>query len=529
MAVTAPKVDEFQPHPVKDQLPGIDYCVSSSPPLAEAIILGFQHYLVMLGTTIIISGIVVPTMGGGNGEKAEVVQTLLFVAGLNTLLQTWFGTCLPVVMGGSFAFVLPAVSIALSSKYSIYVDPHQRFIQTMRGIQGALLIASIFQIAIGFLGFWRNVISFLSPLSAVPIVTLTGLGLYRYGFPLLAECIEVGLPELILLVFIALYLPHLVKSKWPIFVRFAVLFSVAIIWAYAIILTSAGAYDRRPPNTQTSCRTDRSGLISAVPWIRIPYPFRWGAPSFSAGDIFVMVAASFVALIESAGTFIAVSRFGSATPTPPSVLSRGAGWQGIAILLDGMFGSIGGSTASVENAGLLALTRVGSRRAIQISAGFMLFFSVLGKFGAVFASIPLPIVGALFCVLFAYVASAGLSLLQFCNLNSFRTKFILGFSLFMGLSVPQYFHEYLLLSGRGPLHTGSTSFNNIVQVIFSSPATVAAIVATFLDCTLGLGHSSIWQDSGRHWWVRFRFFNVDTRTAEFYSLPYNLNRYFPPL
>lgn len=31
-----------------------------------------------------------------------------------------------------------------------------------------------------------------------------------------------------------------------------------------------------------------------------------------------------------------------------------------------------------ENAGLLALTRVGSRRVVQISAGFMIFFSVLG-------------------------------------------------------------------------------------------------------------------------------------------------------
>jgi xanthine/uracil permease len=31
-----------------------------------------------------------------------------------------------------------------------------------------------------------------------------------------------------------------------------------------------------------------------------------------------------------------------------------------------------------ENAGLLALTKVGSRRVIQISAGFMIFFSVFG-------------------------------------------------------------------------------------------------------------------------------------------------------
>lgn len=30
---------------------------------------------------------------------------------------------------------------------------------------------------------------------------------------------------------------------------------------------------------------------------------------------------------QSTGTFIAASRYGSATPMPPSVLSRGIGWQ----------------------------------------------------------------------------------------------------------------------------------------------------------------------------------------------------------
>lgn len=30
--MTAAKVDEFQPFPVKIQLPGVDVCVSSSPP-----------------------------------------------------------------------------------------------------------------------------------------------------------------------------------------------------------------------------------------------------------------------------------------------------------------------------------------------------------------------------------------------------------------------------------------------------------------------------------------------------------------
>lgn len=33
---------------------------------AEAILLGFQHYLVMLGTTVLIPASMVPQMGGGN-------------------------------------------------------------------------------------------------------------------------------------------------------------------------------------------------------------------------------------------------------------------------------------------------------------------------------------------------------------------------------------------------------------------------------------------------------------------------------
>lgn len=47
-----------------------------------------------------------------------MVQTLLFVAGLNTLLQTLFGSRLPAVIGGSYTFVAPTISIILSSQWN---------------------------------------------------------------------------------------------------------------------------------------------------------------------------------------------------------------------------------------------------------------------------------------------------------------------------------------------------------------------------------------------------------------------------
>ncbi|KAG0476565.1 hypothetical protein HPP92_013406 [Vanilla planifolia] len=398
----AAKADEFVPFPVKEQLPGIHYCLTSPPPWPEAFFLGFQHYLVMLGTTVLIPTLIVPQMGGGHEEKAKVIQTLLFVAGINTLLQSWLGTRLPIVMGGSLTYLMPTISIILSERFADIIDPYERFVHTMRAVQGALIFASSFQIIVGFCGLWRIAIRFLSPLAATPVVVLTGLGLFNIGFAALARCVEIGLPALLLFVVLSQYVPHAVEKGRVIFDRFSVILTIAVIWAYAHILTVSGVYKHGSPKIQFGCRTDRAGLIGASPWIRIPYPFQWGAPSFNAGDVFAMMAASFASLVE-ASTVLAASRFASATFVPPSVFSRGVGWQGIGILLDGMFGTANGSAPSVENVGLLGLTRVGSRRVVEISAGFMIFFSVLGKFGSVIASIPLPIAAGLYCLLFGYV------------------------------------------------------------------------------------------------------------------------------
>ncbi|XP_059656008.1 nucleobase-ascorbate transporter 7-like [Cornus florida] len=522
-----PKQDELQPHPVKDQLPNVSYCITSPPPWPEALLLGFQHYLVMLGTTVFIPSTLVPQMGGGHEEKAKMIQTILFVAGVNTFIQTLFGTRLPAVIGGSFTFVPTTLSIVLAGRYSDILDPKEKFERIMRGIQGALIVASALQIVLGFSGLWRNVTRFLSPLSCVPLVALTGFGLYEFGFPLVARCVEVGLPQLFLLVIFSQYIPHLMSGQRHVFHRFAVIFSVVIVWIYAHLLTIGGAYKNTSSITQASCRTDRSGLIGASPWIRVPYPFQWGAPTFHAGEAFAMMAVSFVALVESTGAFFAVSRYASATPLPPSILSRGVGWQGVGILISGVFGTGNGSSVSVENAGLLAVTCVGSRRVVQISAGFMIFFSILGKFGAIFASIPAPIIAALYCIFFAYVGSAGLGYLQFCNLNRFRTKFILGFSFFMGLSIPQYFNEYTVVNGYGPIHTRARWFNDMINVPFSSEAFVAGFLALFLDVTLHRKDSEIQKDRGLHWWDKFRTYKTDTRSEEFYSLPFNLNKFFP--
>ncbi|KAL7142298.1 hypothetical protein ABFS83_08G114700 [Erythranthe nasuta] len=514
-------------HPPMEQLQDLEYCIDSNPPWPETILLAFQNYILVVGTSVMIPTLLVPMMGGSDGDKARVIQTLLFVAGIKTLLQTLFGTRLPAVVGGSFAYVVPIAYIINDSSLLRIHDPHLRFMHTMRAIQGALIVASSIQIILGYSQVWGLFSRFFSPLGMAPVVGLVGLGLFQRGFPALGNCVEIGLPMLILVIGFSQYLKHIKPIRdFPIFERFPVLISVSIVWIYALILTASQAYRDKPNATQISCRTDRAGLISTAPWFKFPYPLQWGPPTFAAGHSIAMMSAVLVSMVESTGAYQAASRLAIATPPPAYVLSRGIGWQGIGIMLDGLFGTCTGSTVSVENVGLLGLTRVGSRRVVQISAGFMIFFSILGKFGAVFASIPFPIYAALYCVLFGLVGSIGLSFLQFTNMNSMRNLFIIGLSLFLGISIPHFFDEYWTPHRRGLVHTNAGWFNAFLNTIFMSPPTVGLMVAVLLDNTIEVEKSK--KDRGMPWWAKFRTFRGDNRNEEFYTLPFNLNRFFPP-
>lgn len=109
----------------------------------------------------------------------------------------------------------------------------------------------------------------------------------------LANCVEIGLPMLILLVvcqviyisqniqlntwkshhmrmmkpvFLLQYLKYLHPRAHPVLERFGLLICIGIIWAFAAILTVGGAYNNVREQTKQSCRTDHSHLISSAPW-----------------------------------------------------------------------------------------------------------------------------------------------------------------------------------------------------------------------------------------------------------------------
>lgn len=132
-----------------------------------------------------------------------------------------------------------------------------------------------------------------------------------------------------------------------------------------------------------------------------------------------------------------------------------------------------------------------------------------------------------------------------------RNIYILGLTLFLGISIPQYFVMNTDNAGHGPVKTHggwvrpvktkgsfictyfygndyvlicSLQFNDILNTIFSSSPTVALIVGTLLDNTLEARRI---EERGLPWLIPFHRRKGDSRNEEFYSYPLRISEYIP--
>ncbi|KAF7129239.1 hypothetical protein RHSIM_Rhsim10G0173300 [Rhododendron simsii] len=496
---------------------------------------GLQHYLSLAGSLIFIPLIVVPTMGGTDEDTATVISTMLLVSGITTILHSYFGTRLPLVQGSSFVYLAPALVIINSEEFRNLTE--HKFRHIMKELQGAIIVSSIFQSFLGFSGLMSILVRLINPVVVAPTVAAVGLAFFSYGFPQAGSCAEISLP-LILLVLIFTLVP----------------LSVTIIWAYAFFLTAGGAFNykgcsssipssnilvdacRKHAYTMKHCRTDVSNAWTTAAWVRIPYPLQWGIPIFRFRTVFMMIIVSLVASVDSVGTYhIASVRINSKPPTP-GIVSRGVGVEGFCSALAGLWGTGTGSTTLTENAHTINITKVASRRAVEIGAVFLIFFSFIGKVGAILASIPQALAAAILCFIWALIVALGLSTLQYCQSGSFRNMTIVGVSLFLGLSIPAYFQQYqpdtsLILpsylipyaaASSGPVYTGSRQFDFAINGLLSLNMVVTLLVALVLDNTVPGSR----QERGVYIWSSAEDITMDPSSLSDYSLPKKVARFF---
>ncbi|XP_052813312.1 solute carrier family 23 member 1-like [Mya arenaria] len=495
---------------------GMLYSVEDTPPWYLCILLGFQHYLTAVGALISVPILLSShfCMDRDKVGLSELIGTIFFVSGLATLLQTTFGVRLPIVQGGTFSFVAPTIAIMAQwgcpytearDKYGESVnftalglpevgsEEHRDiWMERIREIQGAIIVSSVFQVVIGFSGLMGFVLRFIGPLAITPTISLIGLSLFKTGADMASTQWWIAITTIFLITIFSQYLRD-VNVPWftfgrggcqrrglPIFILFPVLLAMGISWGICAVLTVTDVLPSNATEWGHVARTDiEEDVLQKSQWFRFPYPGQWGLPTVSAASVFGMLAGVLASMIESVGDYYACARLSGAPPPPTHAVNRGIGIEGIGCILAGAWGSGNGTTSYSENIGAIGVTKVGSVRVVQVGGIVMLLLGCFGKFGALFATIPAPVVGGMFMVTFGMVTAVGLSNLQYVDLNSSRNIFILGLSLFFGLSAP-----FWVANNPTAIDTGSTVADQIFSVLLSTSMFVGGFIGFVLDNTI---------------------------------------------
>ena len=438
---------------------GLLYGLEDKPPLGRASVLAAQHVLTMFGATVAVPLLFGPMLWPVDPSLPEaarlaqqqtqlqhtavLISSVMLCSGFATLLQTTFGSGLPIVQGVSFSF-LGAFFAIIGTVMAPQAD--QGFggdgAEAMQYIAGAIMVGAVVEMTIGFTGLIGWLRRALSPVVVGPVIMLIGLALFKHGAPKAGTDWAISSLTILLVIIFSLILARRIYFFRLLPILSAIVVMVTLCWLLSAIGTFHGP---TTSDTGDPIRAHPSyvnlAAVNSSQWIRV-HPaeviFPWGWPKFHLGFIVAALAGYLASMVESFGDYHACAYMAGSKDPSRQQISRGIGCEGLGCFLTGCLGGFS-STSYSENIGLVGLTKVGSRFVVQIGAVLLILLGIFGKFGAFAAAIPGPVVGGLYCALFGLIAAVGIQQLAKADLYSDRNLFIAGFSLFMGLSVPAFF------------------------------------------------------------------------------------------
>jgi xanthine/uracil permease len=459
----------------------VEYGIEDRPPIPTSLLLGVQHYLTMVGANVAVPLILAGALGMPDAVVPRFVGTFFVVSGIATLAQTTFGNRYPIVQGAPFSMLAPALAVIGVVQASDPAGPAWE--AALLQLQGAIVVAAVVEIAVGYLGLLGRLRSYISPVIIAPTIALIGLALFNAPQVTAASgnWWLLGL-TLGLIVLFSQYLGDASRA----FQLFPVLLGVVVAWVIAAVLSVVGFYA-----PETSGYVDLASVASAPALMPI-YPLQWGTPQIETAFVIGMLAGVAASMLESFGDYHAVARLSGVGAPSEERINHGIGMEGIMNVFAGLMGT-GGSTSYSENIGAIGLTGVASRYVVQIGAAVMLVVGFVGYFGQLIATIPDPIVGGLYVAMFGQIVAVGLSNLEYVDLDSSRNVFVVGIALFTGLAVPAYmgnvgsaaaFREGMRgVAVLGPV-LGARAVADTIYVIGSTGMAVGGLVAFFLDNTI---------------------------------------------
>ncbi|MDX1501975.1 MAG: nucleobase:cation symporter-2 family protein [Thermoanaerobaculia bacterium] len=381
--------------------------IDDRPPLREAVPLGLQHVLAMLlgniTTPILVAGALALTVA----DEALLIQMVLMMAGVATVVQSYpvgpVGGRLPVVMGTSIAFL--GAIIGIGREHGLAV------------VFGACLVAASVEIVLGFsIGRLKRL---FPPLVNGIVVMLIGLTLIPVGIDYAAGgkgAADYGSPTNLGIAAVAFLVTLLLNQYARGFLSYGSIL-LGVIAGYLTALALG--------------RVELDAVAEAG-WFALPrfapfgLDFAWAPIAVMA---FIYVVSTMETIGDISGTVAAVGREPTRRELRGGLVADGV-MSGLAALVSAF-----PNTSFSQNVGLVNFTGVVSRHVTAVGGVFLVALGLVPKVGALFATIPAPVIGGGGLIMFAMIFSSGAAIFHRGVELRRRNLVILAVSLGLGLGV----------------------------------------------------------------------------------------------
>ncbi|WP_423801044.1 purine/pyrimidine permease [Neobacillus sp. SAB-20_R2A] len=373
---------------------------------------GIQWAVFMLTNVIAVPVVVGAAFHMAPAEIADFMQRMLFVTGIATLIQIFFGHRLPLVEGA--AGMWWAIFILLGT---MSVPANQG--NVLQQLEMGLIIAGILLAIIGFLPIIENIRLLFTPIvTGVYLILLVSqlsgsflksmLGFTATGH-LNGKIALICFLVVVIILFISLKTTGILRSLGP-------LAGIIVGWA---MFHFFGLGDTKQAYEPTK-------------WFSIPEFFSWGTPKFDIGIALTTILTS-VVLISNVISSVLVVGLALEKRVKPTQYQKGIFGNGVGLIFSGLFSVVGVIPLAIS-AGFIMTT--GIKKLLPLIIGAVLitasgFFPYIGGF---LATLPLEVAYASLFTMFTQLLGFGIRDLMGQEPTG-RNLMVIGISLMTGIGI----------------------------------------------------------------------------------------------
>lgn len=408
-----------------------------------------QWMVFMIASSIVTPIAVAASYGMDPIETAGLIQRTLFILGVSSILQIFFGHRLPINEGPAGLWWGVFVIYA-SLGPTLFGSSHE----TLQIIEGGMIVSGCLFILLSLFGWIERISTLFSPVvTGVYLLLLVSQlsgsflnGMLGVGY----RGEDVDLPITMISIFLVVLTFLFIRKGTKMMKQYAILISLLIGWLLF------GLFDLAVP------------IEKADELISLPTLFSFGFPTFDLGMGLTASFITFLLLVNLIASVQVVNQVMERFHQKRMTRFREAGLvTGVNQLLAGVFSAIGCVPISGA-AGFIATTTIYTRLPFMIGSALVIVISLFPQVTAFFAALPSPVGYAAIFIIFANMI--GIAFEEFDKAKDKKqVRYVVGIA---------------MLTGIGAMFVSANAFQNIppvVTAIFNNGLVLGTIVAMIVD------------------------------------------------